>query len=51
MVDNPQDLLTPRTQQTPRVAARRDVIWENWTKGEQTGAKRTDDEKVKVKDQ
>jgi len=51
MVDNPQDLLTPRTEQTPRMSERRDVVWENYKKGEQTSAKKTDDEKVKVKDQ
>jgi pilus assembly protein CpaD len=50
-VDNPQDLLTPRTEQTPRLSERRDVVWEKFNKGEQTGARKSDDEKVKVKEQ
>ena len=49
MVANPQDLLTPRTEQTPRLSERRDVIYDKWIKGDTTGAKKGDDEKVKVK--
>jgi pilus assembly protein CpaD len=51
MVDNPQDLLTARAQSTPRDSTRRDVIWEKYTKGDETGAKKSADERVKVKEQ
>jgi pilus assembly protein CpaD len=49
MVANPQDLLTPRAGSTPRLSERRDQIWDKWVKGEATGARKSDDEKVKVK--
>jgi pilus assembly protein CpaD len=49
MVDNPQDLLTPRTMVTPRMSERRDTIHDKWVKGESTTAKKEGDEKVKVK--
>ena len=51
MVANPQDLLTPRTEQTARNAARRDVIMDKWLKGEGTAAKRDADEQAKSKRQ
>ena len=51
MVANPQDLLGPRAEETPRVGARRDVIHEKWIKGDSTGAKRDGEEKAKAKNQ
>ena len=51
MVANPQDLLGPRTEETPRNANRRDVIVDKWIKGESTAAKRDADEKAKAKNQ
>lgn len=51
MVDNPQDLLGPRAEQTPRNSARRDIIHDKFIKGETTAAKRDSDEKAKAKNQ
>ena len=51
MVANPQDLLGPRTEQTARNAARRDVIMDKWIKGDTTAAKRDTEEKAKAKNQ
>jgi pilus assembly protein CpaD len=51
MVANPQDLLGPRTEQTARNAARRDVIMDKWIKGDATAAQRGSDEKAKAKNQ
>jgi pilus assembly protein CpaD len=51
MVANPQDLLAPRTEQTARNAARRDVIMDKWIKGETTAAQRTGEERAKAKNQ
>jgi pilus assembly protein CpaD len=48
MVVNPADLLGPRTM-SERYAERRDKVMEAWTKGETTGAKKSDDEKVRVR--
>jgi pilus assembly protein CpaD len=48
MVANPADLLGPRTM-GDRYADRRDKVMENYAKGEPTGAKKSEDEKVTVK--
>ena len=48
MVANPGDLLGPRTE-TNRPGERRDVVWDKYIQGESTVAKKTEDEKVKVK--
>lgn len=48
MVANPADLLGPRTS-TERYGERRDKVMEAWTKGEVTGAKKSADEKLKIK--
>ncbi len=48
MIANPADLLGPRAMDD-RPAERRDTIWEKYRKGEQTGAQKGEDEKVKVK--
>lgn len=45
MVANPADLIGPRTE-TPRPADRRDFQWKRYTQGEQTGAKKSGDEKI-----
>ena len=42
------DLIQPRGM-TGRSSERRDVQWNNYIKGEPTGAKKTDEEKVEVK--
>jgi pilus assembly protein CpaD len=47
MVANPADLLGPRSE-TDRSGERRDVQWEKYLKGDTTGAKKSDEEKVKV---
>ena len=47
MVANPADLLGPRTE-SGRPGERRDAAWEKYVKGESTGAKKSDDEKVKI---
>jgi len=47
-IANASDLLEPRGM-TPRSSERRDVIWNKYIKGETTGSKKTDEEKVKVK--
>lgn len=46
-VANPADLLGPRTE-SDRPGERRDVVWDKYVKGETTGAKKSEDEKVKV---
>lgn len=48
MVANPADLLGPRTM-GDRYADRRDAVMTAWTKGETTGAKKSDDERISVK--
>lgn len=48
MVANPADLLGPRTS-TPRSAERRDVTFGQWTKGEQTSADRSSDERINTR--
>lgn len=48
MVANPADLLGPRSE-TPRDGARRDVVFQKWTKGEITGADKSEDERVQVR--
>ena len=45
MIANPADLLGPRTE-TDRVSERRDVTWDKYTKGETTGAEKSQDEKI-----
>lgn len=50
MVANPQDLLGPRAQTTSRPSERRDEVWTKWVKGQTTGAEKSSDERVKVKD-
>ena len=47
MIANPADLLGPRTE-TSRSGERRDVIWDKYLKGDVTGAKKSEDEKIKV---
>jgi len=47
MVANPGDLLGPRTE-TDRSGERRDVTWDKYVRGESTGSKKSDDEKVKI---
>ena len=47
MVANPADLLGPRTE-TDRSGERRDAAWDKYVRGESTGAKKSDDEKVKI---
>lgn len=48
MVVNPADLLGPRTM-GERYADRRDAVMNAWTKGDSTGAKKSDDERISVK--
>lgn len=48
MVVNPADLLGPRTM-GERYSDRRDTVMEAWTKGDSTGAKKSDDERISVK--
>jgi pilus assembly protein CpaD len=48
MIANPADLLGPRTM-GERYADRRDVVMDKWAKGEATGSKRSEDEKISVK--
>jgi pilus assembly protein CpaD len=48
MIANPADLLGPRTM-GERYAERRDKVMEAWTKGDITGARKSEDEKVRVK--
>lgn len=48
MVVNPADLLGPRTM-GERYSDRRDKVMEAWTKGDSTGSKKSEDEKVRVK--
>jgi pilus assembly protein CpaD len=50
MVANPADLLGPRSE-TPRSGERRGEGWEKYVKGDTTGAKKSEDEKVQVKNQ
>ncbi len=47
-VANPADLLGPRTM-SPASSERRDTIYDKWTKGEATIAKKEQDERVQVK--
>ncbi|MCC7253618.1 CpaD family pilus assembly protein [Hyphomicrobium sp.] len=47
MVANPADLIGPRTE-SDRPSERRDVVWNNYTKGKPTGAEKGEDEKVKI---
>lgn len=46
MVSNPADLLGPRNE-TARASERRDVIWQKYTKGDSTVAKKSADERAK----
>jgi pilus assembly protein CpaD len=48
MVANPADLLGPRTE-GERYSDRRDHVMDAWTKGEVTGAKKSEEERVRVK--
>jgi pilus assembly protein CpaD len=48
MVANPADLLGPRTE-SDRAAERRDTVWEKYAHVESTVAKKSEDERVKVK--
>jgi pilus assembly protein CpaD len=48
MVSNPADLLGPRTE-SDRPSERRDVVWDNYVRGESTTAKKSEDERVQVK--
>jgi pilus assembly protein CpaD len=48
MIVNPADLLGPRTM-GERYSDRRNKVMEAWTKGEPTGAKKSEDERVRVK--
>jgi len=45
MVANPRDLKGPRGW-SPRDARRRDAVWDKFVKGESTGSKRSEDERV-----
>ena len=45
MIANPADLLGPRSE-TPRDASRRDVVYDGYLKGDSTGSKRSEDERV-----
>ncbi len=47
MVANPRDLKGPRGW-SPRDSRRRDTVWDKFIKGEVTGAKRNNDERVDV---
>lgn len=47
MVANPGDLLGPRTE-SDRAGERRDATWGKYVKGESTGSKKSNDEKVKT---
>lgn len=47
-IANASDLIQPRGM-TSRSSERRDVIWNKYIKGEPTGSKKTDEEKVQVK--
>lgn len=47
MVANPGDLLGPRTE-SDRPGERRHATWDKYVKGESTGAKKSEDEKVKI---
>jgi pilus assembly protein CpaD len=47
-VANPADLLGPRTE-SDRSAERRDTVWDKYARGESTVAKKSEDERVKVK--
>lgn len=47
MIANPADLLGPRSS-SPRYGERRDQIMDKWTKGEITGAEKSDDERARV---
>ena len=48
MISNPADLLGPRTM-GDRYADRRDIVMDKWSKGEISGAKKGEDEKIAVK--
>lgn len=48
MIANPADLLGPRTE-SPRDGSRRDIVFEKWTKGEVTGAQKSDEERARVR--
>lgn len=48
-IANASDLIQPRSM-TPRSSERRDVIWNKYIKGDTTGSKKNDEEKVKVSD-
>ncbi|MGQ0457149.1 MAG: CpaD family pilus assembly protein [Hyphomicrobium sp.] len=48
MIANPADLLGPRSE-SPRDGARRDDVFGKWTKGETTGADKSEDERVRVR--
>ena len=49
MIANPADLLGPRGMDD-RPAERREKTWEKYIKGDSTGAQKSEDEKVKVKE-
>ncbi len=46
-IANPADLVGPRTE-GPRYSERRDDVMGKWTKGETTGAQKSEEEKVRV---
>lgn len=48
-IANASDLIEPRGM-TARASERRDVTWNKYIKGETTSSKKTDEEKVRVKD-
>jgi pilus assembly protein CpaD len=47
MVANPADLVGPRSM-TASPTERRDQVWEKYLKGDQTGARKSEDEKVRT---
>ena len=47
MVANPADLIGPRSM-SPRSSERRDFTWGKYIHGEQTTAKKSEDEKIKT---
>lgn len=46
-VANPADLIGPRTE-SDRPSERRDVVWDKYTRGEPTAAKKAEDDKLKI---
>jgi pilus assembly protein CpaD len=47
MIANPADLIGPRGE-TPRIGDRREQIWKKYKEGQSTGAKKSEDEKVRT---